>query len=220
MKKCCPIKTGNLSARERKILEEFKDNFEIIKEYDGYTFEEIKGFKEDPAINEIFNDYKKALFKAIRANLHNHPLVPTAVKSVLLEWIYTRRRLGKKKLLRKVKRGLEVGIKCFLTIEQVEFMNAVREMRLWEKKIETSPDIDVNNASTLEEIFKEIRLTRIYDPDNPPHQSRKPRPWTEIHRKSVNRGIAKTSRQVFLRKIRRLSPGLLPRPKKSQNHSE
>lgn len=213
MKKFSSNKADALTPRYQKILDDYMDNLQVIREYNGFTVEEIERLEEEDQDN-IFSDYQTALFKAIGANLHNHPLVPTEVKAVLSEWIITHRGLGNKKLLRKAKRGLEVDVKRPLAMEQVKLINAVREQRLREKKIETPPDMDDNNASTLSEILQIIRLTRIYDPDNPPSQSRKPRPWTEVHRNLVERGIVKTARQVFLRKIQRISPSLFPLRKK------
>jgi hypothetical protein len=237
MKKCSPNKAGTLSPKKRKIIENFNDILEIAKEYDGYTFEEIERFKDDPAINEIFSDYQKVLFKAIRADLHNHPIVAISnpsliftwrgtsspliellrVKSILLDWIITHRRLGDKKLLRKVKRGLEVGVNRPLNERKVELKNAVEELRLRKKEVETPPDMD-DNTSTLGDILQQIRLK--YDPNNPPSQSIEPKFWTEVHRNLVKRGIVKTSRQVFLREIQRISPSLFPRPQKPQDHSK
>jgi hypothetical protein len=221
MKKFSSNKTAVLTPRQQKILDDYIDNLQGIRKYDGFTTEEIERFlKEGIDINEIYKDYQKALFKAIRADLHTHPLVPTEVKTILTEWIATYQALGVKKLLRDAKRGLEVGVKRTLSMKQVKLINAARKLRLQEMEIATPPDMDDDDASTLAEIFKEIQLTRIYDPDNPPSQSKEPVSWTAVYRFLVKRGIVKTERQVFLRKIERLSPGLFPRRKKPKKHSE
>lgn len=218
MKKCSSIKPSGLSPKQRNILTEFMDNLGLVEDYDGYTFEEIERFKkEDPEINEIFVDYQKALFKAIRADLHTHPLVPTEIKAVLTEWVQTHRGLGDKVILRKAKRGLEVGVSRPLTKAKAELIIAIEEFLFRAKEFETPPkedDNDVaNDVATIGEILHKIRLTSIYDPDNPPPKSKKPRSWSQIHRSLVQRGTVKMTRQGFLKKIERLSPTLFPKPK-------
>lgn len=211
MKKCSPNKAGALSMKQRKILEELKDNLEIVNDYHGYTFEKIEIFKKDPDVNEIFTDYQNILFKSIRANLHNHPLVPTEFKNLLLEWRYTYERLGNKELLRKVIRGFEVGVKRPLTKEDAKLKVAIEELRLG-MDVEPPSEKDDNNVLTLGEILKKVRPTRIFDPDNPP-PIQKLRKWTEVHRILVKREMVNSTRQAFLRKAKRLSPSLFSKKK-------
>jgi hypothetical protein len=135
MKKCPSIKPGVLSSRQSNILKEFMDKLEYAQECYGLTFKEIKRLEEESPdeMKKIFIDYQKALFKAIRADLHNYPFGwircnrslllnwPNDidnllyVKAYLKEWLQTHRGLGSKKLLSKAKRGLEVGVKPPLT---------------------------------------------------------------------------------------------------------
>jgi len=242
VKKWYHNKAGALSKKQ-KIVNNFLECHEMAMDNDGCTFEKIEEYRKaaPDIMNELFDNYQKALFKALRAELHNHPFSPIKsdrsliltwpnnpslllallkVKSILLEWIITHRGMGNKKLLRKAKRGLEVGVKRPFTMEKVELKNAIEELRLRKKEDETPPDMDDNNASTLGEILQKIRSTRTYDPENPPPQSRIPCTWTHVHRVLVQRGTIKTSRQFFLRKTRRLSPSLFPRPKESKDHSD
>ena len=212
MKKHSPQKRIALTPRQRNILQKLEDYLDIINEYNGYAFKEIDNFRKDPGINEIFTDYQNVLFKSIRANLHNHPLVTTEIRELLLEWKRTHEKLGKKDFLRKVMRGLEVGVKRPLSKEEAELKVAVEELRL---RIDAEPafEMDDSNIITFEDILQEIRSHRKFDPDNPP-PIQSVRSWTLVHRILVKRGMVNSTRQVFLRKARRLCPSLFPKDKK------
>lgn len=221
MKKNSPENTTELTPRQRKIILKLQDDLDVVRDYNGKTFKEICDFeKKDPqVIEEIFNDFRISLLQSIRADLHVHPLTPPDVKDVLLGWLYTHQALGSKQLLRKAKRGLEVGVKRPLKIEKVELKNAVEYLRLHKKEVETV--MEDNNASTLEEILQKIRLTSIYDPDNLPSQSEKPMFWAQVHSFLMQRGVLdQKALQVFLREARRLSPSLFPRPKEPKDQSK
>jgi hypothetical protein len=160
-------------------------------------------------IKKIFIDYQNILFKSIRANLHDHPLVPTKVKELLLEWRHTYERLGSKELLRKVMRGLEVGVNRPLSKEEIELKIAIEELRLG-LDFESPFEMDANNVLTLEEIFQKIRSIRIFDPDNPP-PIQIVRPWTLVYRILAKREMVNSSRQAFLRKAKILCPSTVVR---------
>ena len=124
---------------------------------------------------------EKALFKALRADLHNQPFSPIKsdrsliltwpnnpslllsflnVKSILLEWIITHRGMGNKNLLRKAKRGLEVGVNRPLRRERAEVKIAIEELRLG-RDIGASDHHDKvsilkEDASTLKEILEKF----------------------------------------------------------------
>lgn len=223
MNKNASSNTIELTSKQRKIITKLLDDLEVVSEYNGYSFKRICDFeKKDPKfIERIFSDFRKSVLQAIRADLHVHPLTPPDVKDVLLNWLHTHQALGNKLLLRKTKRGLEVGVKHPLNKERAELKIAIEELRLcrnFTRDIDNSCNQD--NASTLKEILDKIRLNSVYDPDNPPPANKKPRSWSQVHRTLVRRGIIKTSRQFFLRKTRRLSPSLFPRPKEPKDQSK
>lgn len=246
MEKSYHNKAGALSKKQ-KIVKNFLECHEMVMDNNDCTFEKIQEYRKTAPdiMNELFDNYQKALFKALRAGLHNHPFSPIKsdrsliltwlnnpslllsllkIKSILLEWIITHRGMGNKNLLRKAKRGLEVGVNRPLKKERAEVKIAIEELRLG-RDIGASDHHDKvsilkEDASTLKEILDKIRSTRIYDPANPPPQSRIPNTWAHVHRVLIQRGTIKTSRQFFLRQTRRLSPSLFPRPKESKDNSD
>ena len=179
--------------------------------------------KTDPKfIERIFSDFRKSLLQGYSSRPPcSSSDSPSDVKDLLLNWLHTHQALGNKLLLRKTKRGLEVGVKHPLNKERAELKIAIEELRLSRnltRDIDNSCNQD--NASTLKEILDKIRLNSVYDPDNPPPANKKPRSWSQVHRTLMRRGIIKTSRQFFLRKTRRLSPSLFPRPKEPKDQSK
>jgi hypothetical protein len=122
-------------------------------------------------------------------------------------------------------RGLKVGVKRPYNREQAEFLNAVYgviEELLWGCK-EPISDLGVgsNEASRepgesfIENALQKTRLSRVFDPENPPPQPREePISISEVHQELIRRGLVESKLQPFTRRLERLDPHFRSRKKR------
>lgn len=216
-----------LSPEQKKILKHLLAVLKILKRFNGRTIEEMQQLTEKERSFFDFHreEYEEFMLKAIRAHLHIHPRIKRGPLSKLFtHFIRTHRALGNWDLFRKV-RGLEVGIKRPYNREQAEFLNAVYgviEELLWGCG-EPGFDLEVgsNEASVepaesfMENALQRARLSRVFDPENPPPQPREePISISEVHQELIRRGLVESKLQPFTRRLERLDPHFRSRKKR------
>jgi hypothetical protein len=219
--------TEFLSQKQKKIRKQLLASLRILKKFNAMTIEKIQQLndKKRSLLDFHLVEYEECMVKAIQARLHIHPRIKRdPLYKLFINFIRTNHALGNWDLFRKM-RGLEVGIKRPYNREQAEFLNAVYgviDELLWggEKpccdlevcKIETSAQ---SGQSFMENAIQRARLSRIFDPENPPPQPREePITISEIHRELVRRGRVKSGLQPFTRRLERLDPHFRHRKKR------
>jgi hypothetical protein len=216
-----------LTPKQKKILNLLLAERRILKRFNGRTLEEMQHLNEkEQYILDIYeHDYKELMLKAIRVGLHTHPRIKRSPLSKLFtNFIRTHHALGNWDLFRKL-RGLKVGVKRPYNREQAEFLNAVYgviEELLWGCK-EPISDLGVgsNEASRepgesfIENALQKTRLSRVFDPENPPPQPREePISISEVHQELIRRGLVESKLQPFTRRLERLDPHFRSRKKR------
>ena len=112
------LKDPPLSRSQARALENVKDTLERMMEWHGKTKEEIE---TDPCrFNLCYEDFKKAMIRAVRAGLADHP----AVKP----WVLAQRGIGNRKTLRRARSGVEKGMKPSLTDADVRLWGEIHDL--------------------------------------------------------------------------------------------
>jgi hypothetical protein len=119
-----------LTPREKEILAKIDDCRQQIEKYGNTAEDHQKLSKEDKAhLCADYEEFLKAIGKAIRAKLHEHPLVDEKTKTSIRELIKTFDGTGQKDDLRMMERGLETGVKRPYSIRETEILVRVSEFR-------------------------------------------------------------------------------------------
>lgn len=92
---------SNLSKPQRRALENLEDNLKSMERWHGKDHAELSN---DYLFLAAHEDYLKAMVRAIRADLTDHPAVQ--------EFIHTRRSIGSWKTLRRAHSGAEKGVRA------------------------------------------------------------------------------------------------------------
>ena len=116
MKKRSP---GPLSPSQTRAKENLKDALDRLRDWDGAAPEKIEQDRE--TFDLCLADYEKAMIRAIRVGLTDHP----AVK----EWIAVHCALGDRKALRRAQSGVEKGVKRPMTRVNLWLANESRPLR-------------------------------------------------------------------------------------------
>jgi hypothetical protein len=216
-----------LSPEQKKILKHLLAELKILKRFNGRTIEEIQQLTEKERSFFDFHqeEYKEVMLKAIRARLHVHPRIERGRLSKLFaNFIDTHRALGDWDLFRKL-RSLKVSVKRPYNREQAEFLNAVygviEELQWGCKEPSSGLEAGSNEASMesgenfMENALQRARLSRVFDPENPPPKPREePISISEVHQELIRRGIVKSTLQSFTRRLERLDPHFRSRKKR------
>lgn len=112
------MKDPPLSRAQLRALEEVKDTLGGLMRWHGKTHEEIEKDREDFYL--CYADYTKAMLRAIRAGLSDHPLVKP--------WLVAQRAVGNRDTLRRARSGVEKGIKRPWTKADVRLWDEIRRL--------------------------------------------------------------------------------------------
>jgi len=99
-------------TRAKKALEKAFESLDLYHEDKAHDIEEMPDEFEHAR-----QGYERAVRRAIRAGLTEHPLIK--------EWIQNRRLLGERDVLRRVK-GLEKGVKRPITMKDLQLWGRIR----------------------------------------------------------------------------------------------
>ena len=130
-----PQKTLVLSPRQMDIISLFigpegsitkLNKYRELKQVEAALFIDNENYEgtEDETYEALFEEHIENVAEAIRVGLIWHPLIS--------EFLYTYRTLGNKNILRKIKRGLETGIKRPIKMKDIRFilyLNKIVERR-------------------------------------------------------------------------------------------
>lgn len=101
-----------LSRTQLRAQDHLKDALEGIKKWqrcDGVSLEKNKTVWEDFQL--CLTEYDKAMVRAIRAGLADHPAADPTLKRIIAEYVSVNRLLGQWDLLRHARSGVEKGVR-------------------------------------------------------------------------------------------------------------
>jgi hypothetical protein len=109
-----------LSPKENTIILDLEESVRSLKRYNWSNSEEVEQLLKDNYNKLQIQEHIEEIKIAVRAGLIWHPLVA--------DFIYTRKALGSKEILRKIRRGWETGVKRPLTINGLKFRNRLEKI--------------------------------------------------------------------------------------------
>ncbi|MCX5887940.1 MAG: hypothetical protein NTY36_00640 [Deltaproteobacteria bacterium] len=125
-----PTKLIILSSKQIDIISLLIDTINSFESYETLSIEERY---KNAGYTELLEQHRNEILEAVRAGLIWHPLVS--------EFVYTRKALGDKEYLRKIKRGWETGFKRPLTINDLKFINRLEKIAQYREESKTWPQI-------------------------------------------------------------------------------
>jgi hypothetical protein len=120
-------KAATFSRRERDVIYNLTQYRHALDNYSG-LMDRLSNDDKD-YVEILRKDYFDSIIEAVRAGLIWHPWV--------YEFVYTNKAFGNKKMLRKIKRGWETGVKRPLTMNDIKFESYLDRITEYRRKGKT-----------------------------------------------------------------------------------